>query len=1103
MGRVVARIFKGALLPAVMACVAQCRQDIGSMMQDSPKSAAGVPNSQPVPGSAGFILGTLSGNTTEGGGSATFTIALNSQPTAAVTLNLSSSNVAEGVVTPASLVFTSANWNIGQTVTVTGVDDLVADGNQIYTIIIGAAVSSDSSYNGLDPADLNILNLDNDAPNITVSAISGPTTEAGGTATFTLVLNTQPGFDVTINLTSSNTNEGTVSPGFVTFTNANWATPQTITATGVNDFGADGNVVYSIITAPALSSDPGYNGFNAADVTVTNNDDDSPGFTLGTISGPTTEAGGSATFTVVLNSQPNFDVNLGLSSSNIAEGTVSPTGLTFTNANWSTPQTVTVTGVDDSSVDGNAIYSIVTAAATSADLAYNGLNPPDVSVTNNDNDTAGFTIGAISGATTEAGGTATFTVVLTSQPGFDVSLGLSSSNTAEGTVSPSSLVFTNANWNSPQTVTVTGVDDFIVDGNVGYSILTAAAASSDINYNGLNPADVAITNNDNDIAGITVSAISGVTTEAGGQASFTIVLTSQPTADVTIGLSSSNTAEGTVSPLSVTFTNANWSSVQTVTVTGVDDASIDGNVSYSIITAAATSTDTNYNNLNAADISVTNNDNDTGPVPVVQLVSPSSDTQGVPTNARITVTFDIAMDPATLTTNTANTACSGSFQVSLTATNFASCIQMSAAPVASAGNRTFYIVSSANLSALSQYSVRITTGAQSDLNVPLAAAVTSSFTTASGADTQAPAALWNAYDVLSLPLDNETSVPLNTALSFTFLEAMAPASVTANSTGTGCSGSFQLSTSANNFSQCVQMTGQPLVTEQGKTFMIRPASNLAASTTYLMRITSSATDLAGNAVAQSTITFTTGSATQTASPWITAFTPLDGVTGVSVNTPLQIVGSAPIDLTSVIVNSVSSTCSGNIQLSADNFSTCVPIGGKLNGGANNDYLEFFPAAAMSYSTSYKIRVLSTLKDVYGNNFTPTQHSTAFSTLAATGGATFVQYVQPYDNGAPVATVATNTSISVNFSRVMNPATITVNTTDTTCSGTFQVSSNNFSSCLRMGSDLTASVGNSSFSVHPFSPLAAATQYKVRITISALDASGNPVTAYTGGGFTTW
>ena len=102
------------------------------------------------------------------------------------------------------------------------------------------------------------------------------------------------------------------------------------------------------------------------------------------------------------------------------------------------------------------------------------MNASDVTVTNTDNDTAGITVTPTSGlTTTEAGGTATFTVVLNSQPTANVTIGLSSSNTAEGTVGPASLTFTTANWNVPQTVTVTGVDDAVVDGNVAYTIVTA------------------------------------------------------------------------------------------------------------------------------------------------------------------------------------------------------------------------------------------------------------------------------------------------------------------------------------------------------------------------------------------------------------------------------------------------------------------------------------------------------------------------------------------------------------------------------------------------------------------------------------------------------
>ena len=69
-----------------------------------------------------------------------------------------------------------------------------------------------------------------------------------------------------------------------------------------------------------------------------------------------------------------------------------------------------------------------------------------------------------------------------------MTIGLSSSDTTEGTVAPASLTFTTANWNTPQTVTVTGVNDGIDDGDVAYTIVTAAATSSDANYSGAMPA---------------------------------------------------------------------------------------------------------------------------------------------------------------------------------------------------------------------------------------------------------------------------------------------------------------------------------------------------------------------------------------------------------------------------------------------------------------------------------------------------------------------------------------------------------------------------------------------------------------------------------------
>ncbi|HOD80258.1 MAG TPA: Ig domain-containing protein [Phycisphaerae bacterium] len=102
--------------------------------------------------------------TTEAGGTAQFSVVLNTAPTANVTIPLASSDATEGVPLRSSLVFTPANWNVPQVVTVRGSNDLVADGDMDYAIRLGVAISTDLDYRGINPPDVALTNLDNDAP---------------------------------------------------------------------------------------------------------------------------------------------------------------------------------------------------------------------------------------------------------------------------------------------------------------------------------------------------------------------------------------------------------------------------------------------------------------------------------------------------------------------------------------------------------------------------------------------------------------------------------------------------------------------------------------------------------------------------------------------------------------------------------------------------------------------------------------------------------------------------------------------------------------------------------------------------------------------------
>src|SRR5204863_468566 len=161
---------------------------------------------------------------------------------------------------------------------------------------------------------------------------------------------------------------------------------------------------------------------------------------------------------------------------------------------------------------------------------------------------------------------------LNSQPLNDVTIAVASNNPAEGVTDVSSLTFTAANWNIAQTVTVTGVDDFVDAGDLAYGLLTDSVVSCDPTHNGIDDADVSVTNSDNDTAGITVTPTSSLTTYALSlHDALTIFLNSQPLNDVTIAVASNNPAEGVTDVSSLTFTAANWNIAQTVTVTGVDD----------------------------------------------------------------------------------------------------------------------------------------------------------------------------------------------------------------------------------------------------------------------------------------------------------------------------------------------------------------------------------------------------------------------------------------------------------------------------------------------------------------------------------------------------
>ena len=451
-------------------------------------------------------------------------------------------------------------------------------------------------------------------PAISLNKTTGLVTdETGGFDTFTVVLDSLPLGDVSIALSSDLPSEAAPSPATLTFTTANWNTPQLVTVNGVDDAVDDANKNYVISVNPASVLDANYHALATKTVTGSNADNDTVGITVSAPAVSISEASlSSDTFTIALNSQPLADVVIGLASSDLSEGTVSNSSITFTPGDWNIAKIITVTALDDAIDDGDVVFNIITTHASSTDILYNGMAVADASVTNVDDDTAAVVVTPLDGlVTSESGSVIRFNLVLQSEPLYDVTIGINESNPTEGKASPSSVTFTPANWNVVQVVSVGGVADGMTDGDINYSLFFSDASSADPAYNAYVIADYSLTNTDIDVASIIVTPVSGlVTTEAGDSAIFLVSLASVPSANVSLSIVSNDPSEGLVDLATLEYTGLTWATKKRIIVTGVDDLTNDGDQLFTITVAPLASGDVVYNSVAPVNVSVTNTDDD-------------------------------------------------------------------------------------------------------------------------------------------------------------------------------------------------------------------------------------------------------------------------------------------------------------------------------------------------------------------------------------------------------------------------------------------------------------------------------------------------------------
>ena len=383
----------------------------------------------------------------------------------------------------------------------------------------------------------------------------------GATSTYTVVLDTQPSGDVTLTVKDPSNSEVTAEPGSLTFSFLDWFVPQTVTVTAEHDV----DVVDEpqvLITHTVSSTDSDYDGLSADGVTVVVKDDDDRGVTISETSLDIGE-GNSVSYTVVLDAQPAGVVTVAVGGVAGTKLSLDRTTLTFTEQDWSTPQTVTVTADDDEDAvdESAALMHEVTAAA---DNLYDGLATDSVNIAVTDDETVGVSISETS-LHIVLGDSAVYTVVLDSQPTGDVTVDIGGLNGTYLSGDRSTLIFTDQDWDVAQEINVT-MERYPADGGVSDVTITHVLSSAaDSLYDRLSADSVTVTALDPAVPRI-IADPKQLTIDEGSGSSYTVVLDSRPTTDVTVRIEVAG-AYVRVNPGRLTFTVSDWNTPQTVDVT--------------------------------------------------------------------------------------------------------------------------------------------------------------------------------------------------------------------------------------------------------------------------------------------------------------------------------------------------------------------------------------------------------------------------------------------------------------------------------------------------------------------------------------------------------
>ena len=454
-----------------------------------PKPADGTPLAPPQPNvMPGIQLSSSTLNVTEGSLAASYSLWLNTEPSDPVSIHFESDG--ELIYDQQAITFDRENWQQPQTLKVLDRNDDIADGAHTHTIY-HTVTSNDSDYHKILVDNVIVNVTDDDSAGIHLSSRDVEIVEGTQDGHYSIVLTTQPTSEVLIKLNQADHNHQVseadhtfIKPDSLRFTPLNWNIPQDVRLSVNDDAVSEGKHTHAAIVHTITSADSAYESLNVDDVTVHVVDNDVANLMLLNSAIHLTEGAASDEFEIALTIPPIHPVFVTLTSG--VGINVSPTTLTFDSNSAS--QTVKVTAIDDEITEGEH-QADIRFQTTSDDPEYHGIRLENLTVNITDNDRAGIQISQYDVTVGKEAQNAQYSVNLMTEPTAFVTVSLIPSTHTR--VSPSQLVFDQNNWQVPQIVIVSAVDE--IKGEAPQiNTIVSQVTSDDPNYNTLPTQNVTV-----------------------------------------------------------------------------------------------------------------------------------------------------------------------------------------------------------------------------------------------------------------------------------------------------------------------------------------------------------------------------------------------------------------------------------------------------------------------------------------------------------------------------------------------------------------------------------------------------------------------------------